>query len=152
MNKAIKYLYFITLLFLTLSGFGQMPIAKRYYISDLPGMAWMAKFFVTHYIHYVAGAVFLCIAAYLVVDYFLSRKEEIKITASGYVKSFFLLILIVSGFTLVYNNFEGTYLDSGIVFIMAIAHLLIAMLLLFFSLFTVIAKKKWAVQRKDNIK
>jgi hypothetical protein len=51
-NRAARYVYLITVLFLTLSGFGQMPIFKRYYIADIPGFGWLAQFYVTHYIHY----------------------------------------------------------------------------------------------------
>ena len=31
-NPAIRYFYLVTVFFLTLTGFGQMPIFKRYYI------------------------------------------------------------------------------------------------------------------------
>ena len=48
----LKYSYVAILSFLTLSGFGQMPIFKRYYIADIPGLGWLAKFYITHYIHY----------------------------------------------------------------------------------------------------
>jgi len=49
----IRYLYLITLFFLVLTGFGQMPVFKRYYIADIPGLGWLAQFFVTHYMHYL---------------------------------------------------------------------------------------------------
>ena len=56
-KKALRWAYILTLFVMVLTGFGQMPIFKRYYISDIPGMGWLAKFYVTHYIHYL-GAIF----------------------------------------------------------------------------------------------
>jgi len=35
------WFYLITVIFLVLSGFGQMPIFKRYYIADIPGLGWL---------------------------------------------------------------------------------------------------------------
>ena len=32
-NRIIRYVYLITIFFLTITGFGQMPIFKRYYIA-----------------------------------------------------------------------------------------------------------------------
>ena len=42
-DRAVRYVYLITVFFLTLSGFGQMPIFKRYYIADIPGFGWLAR-------------------------------------------------------------------------------------------------------------
>ena len=54
----IKPIYLFLLFMMGLTGFGQMPIFKRYYIADIPGLAWTAKFYVTHYLHYL-GAILL---------------------------------------------------------------------------------------------
>ena len=37
-HRFVRYVYLITVFFLTLTGFGQMPIFKRYYIADIPGL------------------------------------------------------------------------------------------------------------------
>ena len=52
-SRTVRYFYLLTVLLLTLTGFGQMPIFKRYYIADIPGFGWLAQFYVTHYIHYL---------------------------------------------------------------------------------------------------
>ena len=57
-KKIIRYLYLISLFFLVLTGFGQMPVFKRYYIADIPGLGWLAQFFVTHYMHYLFAILF----------------------------------------------------------------------------------------------
>ncbi|GFK92412.1 hypothetical protein NNJEOMEG_00237 [Fundidesulfovibrio magnetotacticus] len=44
---------------LAVSGVAQMPIFKRYYIADIPGMAWTGDFLFTHALHYAAAAALL---------------------------------------------------------------------------------------------
>jgi hypothetical protein len=36
-------IYGVTLFFITLSGFAQMPVFERYHISSLPGLGWLAE-------------------------------------------------------------------------------------------------------------
>ncbi len=41
-GKTKNYIYVIILIFITVSGFAQMPVFKRYYIADIPGFSWLA--------------------------------------------------------------------------------------------------------------
>ena len=52
-NKAGKWMYGLVMFFLVLSGFGQMPIYKRYYLADIPGLKWASDFYITHYVYRV---------------------------------------------------------------------------------------------------
>ena len=76
-NRALRYVYLITVFFLTLSGFGQMPIFKRYYIADIPGFGWLTQFFVTHYIHYLGAILILALATYMISDYLILQKKQV---------------------------------------------------------------------------
>jgi hypothetical protein len=67
-NRTVGYVYLITVFFLTLTGFGQMPIFKRYYIADIPGFGWLAQFYVTHYIHYLGAILILALVTYMIID------------------------------------------------------------------------------------
>ena len=58
-NRSMRYLYLLTVFFMSLTGFGQMPIYKRYYLSDIPGFGWLANFWTTRYVHYVGAALLL---------------------------------------------------------------------------------------------
>ena len=42
-SRWVKILYILTLIFMALTGFGQMPIYNRYYMSDIPGLGWLAE-------------------------------------------------------------------------------------------------------------
>ncbi|MDO8941789.1 MAG: hypothetical protein Q7U75_01325, partial [Desulfobacterales bacterium] len=57
----MPWLYMITLVTMTLTGFGQMPIYKRYYLSDIPGLEWLADFYLTRYAHYIGASVLLAL-------------------------------------------------------------------------------------------
>ena len=103
-NLPGRWFYLITIFFLALSGFGQMPIFKRYYIADMPGLGRLAEFFITHYIHYLAAILFFALTAYMIVDYLLSIRKSRQITASGYVRSALLAGIMASGIFLVIRN------------------------------------------------
>ncbi len=103
----VRWFYLITVSFLALSGFGQMPIFKRYYIADIPGLGWLAEFFITHYIHYLAAILFLAFTFYMIVDYLLLQRKFRQITASGVVRSALLGGILTSGTFLVISNLAG---------------------------------------------
>lgn len=64
----------ISSLMLLFTGFGQMPLYKRYGLSKLPYMGWTADFGVTLNLHYMA-AIVLTFAAFYHVVYHVLRKE-----------------------------------------------------------------------------
>lgn len=55
----IKLLYIFSAIAAVFSGFAQMPIMKRYYVADLPGMSWAANFYTTSDLHYIAVALLM---------------------------------------------------------------------------------------------
>jgi hypothetical protein len=146
-KRIVKITYFVSVLILTLSGFGQMPVFKRYYIADIPGFAWLAQFYVTHFLHYLSAIVLIALSGYLFTIYFFSEKR-LKLTLSGYLKSTILAGLIVTGILMVLKNFEGYLFSPGIVSILDVTHLGLVMILLLTSLATLLFKKKWT---KNNI-
>ncbi len=142
-NILQKRLYWITLLFITLSGFAQMPIFKRYYIADIPGFGWLAKFYITHIIHYAAAIVMIALAFYLIADFLFNKKKFAHFTRTGVIKMVILFGLIVSGAMMVFKNLPGVYWGHGLISFLDIFHLISCMMLLAISFFTVIKKKKW---------
>ena len=85
---AIRFTHWVTALsifILFFTGFGQMPIYKRYSVDQLPGLGWSSNFLVTLELHYYAAAMLIFIsffyAAYLVLtkEYdILPRKGDFK--------------------------------------------------------------------------
>ncbi len=137
--------YGVVIIFLTLSGFGQMPIFKRYYIADIPGLGWLAKFFVTHYIHYLAAIFFLAAAAFLVTDYLISAKNRFKITASGRLRVGLLAGIVLTGGLLVVRNLSGSGFSPGLIIFLDLAHLGLVMAFLATSAACLGLKKRWTI-------
>jgi hypothetical protein len=146
-NLPTRWFYLTIIFFLSLTGFGQMPIFKRYYIADIPGLGWLAQFFVTHYIHYLAAVLFLAFAAYIVLDYLVLKRKSRRMTATGYVRGALLAGILASGLFLVIRNLAGSNLSSGFIIGLDLSHLGLVMAFLFVSLYCLIFKKQWTKTR-----
>jgi uncharacterized membrane protein len=138
-----KRMYWLTLFFITLSGFAQMPIFKRYYIADIPGLGWLAQFYTTHTIHYVSAVVLITFVCYLAAQFLLERKTVAGITGAGMFKIGLVAGLILTGGLLAYKNLPGVYLDHTLISLLDLAHLGLCMLLLSAGLYSVVRKRKW---------
>ncbi len=97
---------------LGVTGMAQMPIAARYGISSVPGLAWTADFYFTHLMHYAAAAVLLALSAWLAVRTFagprLSRLFAAhRLTGGGAVRLWLVAALIVTGAMRVAKNLPG---------------------------------------------
>jgi len=146
-SRSVHWIYLTTTFFLVLSGFGQMPIFKRYYIADIPGLGWLAEFFVTHYLHYLGAIVLLALLAYIVADYLILKRNSRRMTAAGNIRVSVLLGILVSGALLVIRNLSGTIFSPGLIIFLDITHLGLVMVFLFVSLYCLIFKKQWTTQR-----
>ena len=146
-NKAVRYIYLITVFFLTITGFGQMPIFKRYYIADIPGLGWLGQFYVTHYIHYLAAILILALVAYMIIDYLILQKKQIRLTVSGYVRGAILVGILASGVFLVIRNLTGSRFEPGFIILMDLAHLGLVMTFLMAAGYCLVRKRRWVTQR-----
>ena len=142
-----RWFYLLTVFFLALSGFGQMPIFKRYYIADIPGLAWLAEFFVTHYIHYLGAILFLAFTAYMIIDYLLSKRKSRQMTATGYLRGALLAGILASGIFLMIRNLTGSNIPSSFIIFLDLCHLGLVMAFLFVSLYCLVFKKQWTTVR-----
>jgi hypothetical protein len=148
-----RIMYGLTLFFIALSGFAQMPIFKRYYIADIPGLGWLAQFYVTHTIHYALAALLMGFCAYVALDYYFARKNSgikkiqitrnTQITASAQVKIAALSGLIITGIFMVVKNLSGIYFPHGLVIGLDLLHLLFAMVLLGATAYTWVRRRTW---------
>ena len=59
---------------LLFSGFGQLPMYKRYNVVKIPGLAWSSNYEITLLIHYITAA-FFCAAILFHLVYHFRRKE-----------------------------------------------------------------------------
>jgi hypothetical protein len=67
MSPVLKWTYIVLLVVLAFSGFGQMPIYQRYYITSVPGLGWSGNFLNTISIHLAASALFMVLLTYQIL-------------------------------------------------------------------------------------
>jgi len=146
-NRAVRYVYLMTVFFLTLSGFAQMPIFKRYYIADIPGFGWLAQFYVTHYIHYLGAILILALVSYMIIDYLVLQKKSIRLTTSGIVRGAILLGILASGIFLVLRNLAGSRFTPEFIIFLDLAHLGLVMTFLVVAAYCLVRKKRWVTAR-----
>ena len=59
---------------LLFSGFGQLPLYKRYYVTKIPGLAWSDNYEITLVIHYLAAAIFTAAVCFHLVYHYRRRE------------------------------------------------------------------------------
>ena len=141
-----RYLYRFLLFLCALTGFGQMPIYKRYYMADIPGFGWLADFYVTRYVHYLGATLLLGLLAYALVDYFLRRRIIGPLSWSALARGALLGVIVLSGLFFVGKNMAGAYYAPGAIIAGNLIHLGAVMGLLVLSLFCLLFKKGWTTQ------
>ncbi|MBW1766685.1 MAG: hypothetical protein JRJ65_06490 [Deltaproteobacteria bacterium] len=119
-------------------------LLKRYYIADIPGLGWLAKFYVTHYMHYIFAILLLAITSYIVIDYMLIKRKRIKITISGYTRVALVAGLVITGILLVIRNLAGSGFSSDFIIFLDLSHLGLVIALLTAGLYSLVFKRQWS--------
>ena len=120
-------LYRWTVALLAVTGIGQMPIFKRYYIADVPGLAWTAEFILTHRLHYLGAAVIL---------FWLARMLAARVPVGG-ARLAILAALVLTGLARVLKNMPDVSFPPTAVMLIDWTHLGAAMALGLAALATV---------------
>lgn len=151
-DRIFHYAYGALIVLLALSGFGQMPIFKRYYIADIPGLAWLAEFYITHYLHYLGAVLLIGAAAYVLADFLLVRRKTLRLTPTGFVFGALLGGILLTGIFLVVRNLAGFWFPPGMIIAMNLSHLAIVMLFLMTTLYAFLFKKSWTTAGQKHMK
>lgn len=138
-----KYLYGGTVALMALSGFGQMPIYKRYYLSDIPGLGWLADFYVTRNVHYLGAVVLLALAAYALFDFRWSGGRFSKLTRSGLLRGWLLAGITATGALIVVKNFPYVHFPDAGAIALNLIHIGLVMAFSAAQLACLILKKRW---------
>lgn len=129
-STVLTFIPGITIAMLAVTGFAQMPIFKRYYIADIPGFGWLAKFYVTHYMHYLLAVVLLAFLGHRSVSWFLGRKRGSGTVWTTKIKRLILAGLVATGMMLVVRNFPGYHFSPGVLVALDLTHLGLTVLLM----------------------
>jgi len=139
-----RRLYLISIFALTLTGFGQMPIFKRYYIADIPGLGWLAQYYVTHYAHYLFSVLFLAVISYFAVVFIGMKKNRPALKTSDIARIICVAGLAVTGILLAVKNLDGVYWHFGLITWLDLIHLGFVMGVL------VVGLVAWRVNKKEK--
>ena len=141
-RKVFHYVYLFIMILMALSGFGQMPIFKRYYIADIPGLGWLADFYVTHLIHYIGAILLIGMLCYTAAEYLLIHRKTETIGIRGCIRTALLSAISISGILLVIRNLSGYWFPNNIIIFLDLLHLAAVMLLIIYMLSTVFLFRK----------
>lgn len=145
-SRWIRSGFLASLFFSTLTGFAQMPIFKRYYIADMPGLGWLAEFHTTYTLHYISAALFIALGVFLVVDYLLLHRKTLRVTLLGYARAGLLFMIAASGVLLAYRNLPGYRFSPLFVVGLDFAHLGLVVVFLMAGLAALVSRKGWVRQ------
>ena len=151
-KRIIRYTYLITMVTMALTGFGQMPIFKRYYIADIPGLGWLARFYVTHYLHYLGAIVLFVLLAYIITNHFLNSRKNVTIPLFQFIKGAILAGILITGLLLVVRNLPGVVFSDGFIILLDVGHLVLVMIFLAMALYGIVVKKRWKTVLQEQMK
>jgi hypothetical protein len=139
--------YFFLMAAMAFTGFGQLPIFKRYYLADIPGMAWSADYYLTHYFHYLGAVAVLALFTYVTADYILTGRKAYRLTPSAWVRIALLGGLVVTGIFRALKNLPDVSFSPGLTLFFDVSHLGFIMVFGLVALVLKVLKMKWRVAR-----
>jgi hypothetical protein len=142
-RKTAGRLFVFVFIVMAFTGFGQMPLYNRYYLSDVPGMAWTSNYALTHVIHYLGGIFLLAFFAYHILGYFLAARTEYRLTGAAYTRMALLSGIVVTGILRVIKNLPDVSFSPGFTLFFDLAHLGFVMAYLVCALAFSISKAGW---------
>jgi len=125
----ISRTFILSMAALGFTGMLQMPLAKRYALTEVPGMAWTGDFYLVHRLHYVFAAVLLFVVAVAAVNWWLGWRDRLALTRLGLARAAVLAGLLVSGGLRVYRNLPNVTLPPEAILAIEWTHLVLAMVM-----------------------
>lgn len=130
---------------LAVTGLGQMPLYKRYYLADIPGLGFLADFYLMHWIHYVAAAVFLfLLLEWASVKAVLYLRQRRGLSLGELFLAPILTVLVATGFLRVLKNFPSIAVSPAEAMVADIVHLVAAVFFGLTSLVLAVLRRRQA--------
>ncbi len=145
--KYISRAYIFIIFMMCLTGFGQMPIFKRYYIADIPGLGWLAQYYLTHYIHYIGAILLFVISGYCAAAYFFAGRHHFRLTRSAYIRVILLAAITVTGIFRVLKNLPDIVFSPNFTMFIDISHLIFMLIFLMAAAWFLFTKSGWLMEK-----
>ena len=124
----LKKLWVAVALLLGFTGMMQLPVASRYGIAKVPGLAWTGDFYIMLNVHYVLAALLLALGCYWLVIMARGRLQG-RLTFWGKVRLGVLGVVVLSGLGRVAKNLPSITFSAGTTTFVDLVHLGFAVLL-----------------------
>ena len=124
----LKKLWVTVTLLLGFTGMMQLPVASRYGIAKIPGLAWTGHFFTTLNIHYILATVLLALGLYWLTMHVRGRLLG-RLSFWGKMRLTVLGIVVLSGMGRVAKNLPSITFSPGMTTFIDLVHLGFAVLL-----------------------
>lgn len=128
-SRRVSWAYVAFVALLAVSGTMQMPIASRYRIVAVPGLAWLGDFWLTHKLHYLGAAGLLLLGGYLATRWLLEWRREHSLSAFGWARAGLVLLLMATGAVRVLKNLPSVSFSPQPTMLVDWAHLGLAVAL-----------------------
>ncbi|MCA1906687.1 MAG: hypothetical protein LDL11_08895 [Desulfarculus sp.] len=147
-GRVARWLYGIAIGLAIFTGMAQMPIMKRYYIADIPGLAWTADYYTTSDLHYLAAALLLALLAWRLG--LAARAGQLSWSwgprrAWGWT---LLGLLAITGAAKVARN-AGVFITPTMMVVLDLAHLGAAMAFMFTGLGVLLRRQPAAAKAEQ---
>jgi hypothetical protein len=136
-------LYVFVFIVMAFTGFGQMPLYNRYFLSDVPGMGWTSNYALTHVIHYLGAIFLLGFFSYKILEYFLAGRKTFRLTGAAYARIALLAGIVGTGILRAIKNLPDVSFSPGFTLFFDLAHLGFAMAYLLCALAFSISRAGW---------
>ena len=128
-SRRVVLCYVLCASLLALTGVMQMPVAARYRIAAVPGLAWLGDFWLTHRLHYAGAVGLLFLGGYVATRWLLEWRREHRLAFLGVVRAAVLLLLVATGAVRVLKNLPSVSFPPLPTMLVDWAHLALALLL-----------------------
>ena len=143
-SPLLKFVYGLAAAVALFTGFGNMPLWKRYYVADIPGMAWSGDFFINVNVHIVAGSLLLAIGIYAVSMRLVTRgRYRYRLTLSGKVRGLLLALTLATGGLMVIKNLPGINFPLAALIVFNFSHMAAALLFMLATLAALMLRQPW---------
>ena len=128
-SRRMAWAYVLAVTLLAVTGTMQMPIASRYRITAVPGLAWLGDFWLTHRLHYLGATLLLTLVSYIATRWVLQWRRDYALTTFGLVRTGLLAALIATGAARVLKNLPNVSFSPEPTMLIDWTHLGLAVLL-----------------------
>lgn len=147
-RRTLKVVYGITATVAVFTGFGNMPLWKRYYVADIPGLGWSGDFLINLNVHIIAGSMLLALAVFALTTALLAhRRTEESLTAAGKIQAGLLASTLATGIVMAAKNLPAVQLPMAALIAFNLAHMGTAMLFMLAALIALALRLPWRRSR-----